>query len=40
MDYSTHAAPLPSPQRTATRRLAFAVGALFVAGVITQSVPC
>lgn len=35
MDFSTHAAPLPSPQRNATRRLAFAVGVLFIAGVIT-----
>ncbi|WP_085686531.1 MULTISPECIES: EAL domain-containing protein [unclassified Pseudomonas] len=34
MDMSTHTAPLPAPQSAATRRLAVAVGALFVTGVI------
>ncbi|MCU0072384.1 EAL domain-containing protein [Pseudomonas koreensis] len=34
MDITTPAAALPAPQSAATRRLAFAVGALFVTGVI------
>lgn len=34
MAVSASAQPLPSPQRAVTRRLAIAVGALFVAGVI------
>jgi diguanylate cyclase (GGDEF)-like protein/PAS domain S-box-containing protein len=33
MDTSTAAAPLPTPQRAVTRRLAFAVSLLFVVGV-------
>ncbi|MBV4477685.1 bifunctional diguanylate cyclase/phosphodiesterase [Pseudomonas botevensis] len=37
MDLSTSAAPLPNPQSAVTRRLAVAVGALFVAGVIAAT---
>lgn len=38
MDISSYAAPLPPRQNAVTRRLAIAVGALFVAGVIAASV--
>lgn len=37
MDISSYAAPLPPRQGAVTRRLAIAVGALFVAGVIAAS---
>jgi diguanylate cyclase (GGDEF)-like protein/PAS domain S-box-containing protein len=38
MDLSSYAAPLPPHQSAVTRRLAFAVGALFVSGVIAATV--
>jgi diguanylate cyclase (GGDEF)-like protein/PAS domain S-box-containing protein len=38
MDLSSYAAPLPPRQSAVTRRLAFAVGALFVSGVIAATV--
>ncbi|MFJ2325060.1 EAL domain-containing protein [Pseudomonas sp. NPDC087690] len=38
MDISSYAAPLPPRQSAVTRRLAFAVGALFVSGVIAAAV--
>ncbi|MBY8934878.1 bifunctional diguanylate cyclase/phosphodiesterase [Pseudomonas fluorescens] len=38
MDLSSYAAPLPPRQSAVTRRLAFAVGALFVSGVIAAAV--
>lgn len=38
MDLSSYAAPLPPRQNAVTRRLAFAVGALFVSGVIAATV--
>ncbi|MEG2390893.1 MAG: PfkB family carbohydrate kinase, partial [Pseudomonas sp.] len=38
MDISTYAAPLPPRQSVVTRRLAVAVGALFVTGVIAAAV--
>lgn len=37
MDISTYAAPIPSRQSAVTRRLAFAVGLLFIAGVIAAA---
>lgn len=37
MDISTYAIPLPSRQSAVTRRLAFAVGLLFVVGVISAA---
>lgn len=37
MDLSTYAIPLPSRQSAVTRRLAFAVGVLFVAGVVAAA---